>query len=230
MTEKNISTGFEELDSDFAEFRQFISNDGLDALRELAQKRDVKVGDLFRIMPLGAVRFARNLLDDKDFEKSVRSVASDSEPLLKEAREIAKEKIQPLFDSEALYKIVYPDKLPSEKSERRHELQKLNTIDSISALSSWMVFDSEKIYPTIRFFFSSDDTPLLDSVLDWDDAMFLAEAMISETNRDLVKYQSVVGADASILGDAEFLERMKERIKNIESALDELKAQTERKP
>ena len=188
-----MKTGIEQLDKDLEVLLSLNTPQKIEEIQRLNKREDRTIGDILAVVKTDAIRVASALMSEEIYEDLRSKVKTESINDLNKARAFAREYLEEIVNDE-----IVRSELFQPKSEKTFSPigESLNVISSIGGVSNWLI-QEKKVTPAIRFAFSNlnREQLLLQTTLDWDDTLLVAEALLEILNDDIELLPTLLNKD-----------------------------------
>ncbi len=192
MPEDSIETGYEQLDKELRELFDFCEGDGAQRLRQAVEEHSLDKQTLAAIIPDEALRVAGLLVSPLLYEGLVQNVNPAARPALESARRLTKEKLNSAFEDPLVRARSCELAAQVSGMGKPSPLEdSTNVIAGVSSLQTWLGA-APRLKPAVRFGFTNPTGRLLlDSLLDWDDILYLANALTNVLSKQMSEGQEL---------------------------------------
>lgn len=222
---KVTRTGIQE---DLQAVITLAEGNGLERVKQLLADPSSSRDELRDVLPKGFLRTAF-LLMHPGLKSFLGDLPSEIRPFFDRAGHLVTSELPDLFDHPAAQTLLHEELEEAVKAKKRFQETRqkegtaglspaLHTIASISAMPMW-IGSSPNLIPALRVGFSDHDNKLLlDSTLDWDDALFLVASIIDAVERQMDKGRALMSARQALL-PPELRKRVERRLRKIQQHL-----------
>lgn len=196
MARKKSKTGIEDLDRDLEMLFRLAKSGQFQSIKDALEDTTLSPNKIKDLVPEGFVRLTAVFTTPVLFGLVKTDCREDGRATLDEARslfdkhfpDIGRHPSIPALVSEYFKKKKVID-LKEEKDSVSAMLDSLNVISQLEHFTSWRVTENE-ILPAVRVVFSNRrNRLLLDTLMDWDDLMFIVQGLTTILRDDLRKGQ-----------------------------------------
>lgn len=173
---RDIKTGVDQLDSDLRALFDLVGSDELRKVKEAIANKELSPKDFGRIVPRGVLRLALILTPPLNFKLTLHKCEDGAHELLEEARRLIREHFPDIDSHPAVFEIVKPEIAATQEQQKGASWQ-LNVISRLTVMTTFLG-PPPKLTPAVRIAFR--DKPgklLLDSLMNWDDVLFVSQAL-----------------------------------------------------
>jgi len=224
MREFKIKSGFEDFDRDYPRLLEFLESDSPEELSRLSQAESLNMGDVFNLVDARVLSLARMIQDEPGFEFLVQNLSQEATEHLAEHRDKVVAVFRPLFESDAFKAASAAIASTQTPANERPGLafKAMRPVTRLSAMSNWLVIE-DKIQPAIRVQMGHESELLLDTTLDWDDAVFLCAGVLDGLQKDLKRVKRLTKAEDRANFSDEITSRIEKRLDEIESSVSDIR-------
>lgn len=221
MLERDVNTGVTQLDDDLKVLFDFCTSERLKRLQEAAANDALTEDNLADFVPEEVLRAASVLSEPSGFEFLRDQATESSRPVIEEAKALVDHHLNAAFRHPAIIKRA--EELVTQKTKMDDAFaavrENLNVIAAVGGRFMWTGIPP-KLTPALHVaFLDSNSKLLLDSLLEWDDVLFVASGLVERLSEAMGAGQKL--ADQLDIGNTVTLAH---RILNIEKALAKLKS------
>jgi len=219
MEIEKINTGLDSLDEDLRNLFEIASDPKMiESIKQAIDNRDISAQEFVKIVPLALVRLT--LLTNDFFYHAVKTrIKVEAHELVDKARHFIENNF-PTIQTHPITQPFIEGAIQKYGHGIEQKIFNVNTITQISSIISWFGKPPELI-PTVRVSFLDErDRILLDSTMEWDDLIYMIEALtkiaqgLFECGRGLAEMNLLKITNP---------EKMAGRINNIQGYLNQIK-------
>jgi hypothetical protein len=219
MAETNINTGIKALDADLRELFDANTPKKRQEIKAAIGNYELSKEELFEVVPQAIFRVVVGLRSPSAFKMLLEGLNEGSRQHLEKAREIVEQHFVDILKHPALAQMSLGAE-DDDDDDHRFASDVLNSVAKIKHMPQWKG-QAPKMSPASRVaFFGVDQNILLDSVFDWDDYLFVAEALLG-----MLVCEMKSGKPLAELGQVELPDKktMQKRVQAIQDNLVAIK-------
>jgi len=213
MKTSRMNTGNEQLDSDLKALFAFLSSSKKGSAATAIKDHSLSERELIEHIPLPVIRIAYALTEARNFKSILDDARRSIRPSLKKARALVKREFPGLTSHPSVQGVIT-------RAVRRTTPLKLNVIRRMNWSVQWWGTPPE-LTPAIRVgFLDKNDELLLDTSMDWDDALYVINSLSEMVRKQMEVSSSLAKAKLLDLPDRSQLIEKVERLRtNTESLI-----------
>lgn len=203
MANKDIKTGIKQLDEDLNGLFELCESNRLDTVKKAIANKSITSEEFAKIVPESLIRLSM-LLIGPQYNLFIENINEASIQSLEQAKSLLEKHFANLFENKAARSALKKEVQAPPKIE---ETLSDKAISGIGYYCKWDGTPPE-LMPAIHISFKNKKRKiLLDSILDWDDLIFLLEALTSafvvllEKGKSLAELEQLDLSDAPKVGE-----------------------------
>lgn len=173
---RDIKTGVDQLDGDLRALFDLVGSDSLRKIKEAVANEELSPKDFEKIFPRRVLRLALALTQPLNFKLILEQCEDGAHELLEEARCLIREHFPDIDSHPAVFEIIKPE-IAATQEQKKGETFQLNVISRLTLMSTF-VGPAPNLTPAVRIAFRDKSGKLLlDSLMNWDDVLFVSQAL-----------------------------------------------------
>ena len=167
MPEKDIKTGFEELDNDLQTLFEVCESGKLKAIKEAIADLSLSNEQFEEIVPIAIPRLAYGFLTDEVYQELLKQLPKSAVAVVEKAKSLIEKHFPGILEHPVVESWLEEEDLEEETLVR----DKLNTISRITWLETWVRGEEGgKRVPSVRIGFNNEQGKIvLGSTLEWEE-------------------------------------------------------------
>lgn len=217
---KDLGINFDALASDLKVFFEFVESDRLESGKSVLANKTLSSTELRKSIPYSVLKVVITVLDPPGLALLLAECEGSVRADLERARDLAQEHLADLRSHPAIVEILR-EQLSSSSAKQQGSLE-LNSISKISYMSMYLG-TAPTLIPAVRVgFFDSRGKLLLDSLLDWDDLLYVSKVLADIAADEFQAAEEM--CEARMLNrDEDFLGKLGKHIRELSQHVDRLR-------